>query len=86
MNRVQLASLVGAAALSGAVLAAPVFAMPVEQDYYATPGVTADGRLEIREILDNATEMEMRLTNQILVLQDQIDQLREEIEALKASQ
>ncbi len=60
-------------------------AMPLEQNYYSAPGVTADGRLDIQEILDNATEMEMRLSQQLLVLQDQIDRLVDEVDAIKAT-
>ncbi|MHA1571787.1 MAG: hypothetical protein ACTSWM_08200, partial [Alphaproteobacteria bacterium] len=85
MNRDRLSLLFGAAALFCVGAMAPASAMPVEQNYYAAPGVTADGRLDIRDVPDNATQMEMHLTQQVLVLQDQIDQLREELEALKAA-
>lgn len=85
--RNPLASLLGA--LAGAalilLLAAAARAMPVEtRDYRDVPGVTADGELDIHDVLDNATEMDVRLTKQIMLLQRQINQLKREIEELEA--
>jgi len=74
------------AAVGWLAAAAAASAMPVEQNYYATPGVTAEGRLDIRDIRDDSTEMEMRLSKQLMVLQQQILKLEAEIEALKAGQ
>jgi lactam utilization protein B len=59
-------------------------AMPVEQDWYDEKGVTEDGRLDIREIDDSSSDMEMRLSRQVMVLQRQIDVLRREIGRLNA--
>ena len=79
-------TLVALGASACIVLAAgTVTAMPVEQDYYSTPGVTEDGRLDIKEIEDNSTEMEMRLTKQLMVLQQQILDLQREIATIKAA-
>jgi hypothetical protein len=61
-------------------------AMPIEQDYYAAPGVTKEGRLDIKEVDDNSTEMEMRLSQQLMVLQRQILDLQRELAAVKAAQ
>ncbi len=61
-------------------------AMPIEQNYYAAPGVTDDGKLDIQEVADNSTEMEIRLSQQLMVLQQQISDLQREINALKAAQ
>ena len=59
-------------------------AMPVEQDWYEEEGVTDDGRLEIREVEDSSTDMEMRLSRQVMVLQRQIDILKRELGRLNA--
>ena len=62
-------------------------AMPIETDSYADiPGVTKDGQLDIREVLDNSTEMDIRLTKQIMLLQRQINQLERKIKKLEAAQ
>ena len=61
-------------------------AMPIEQDYYATPGVTKEGRLDIKDVPDTATQMEMRLSQQLMVLQRQILDLQRELAAVKAAQ
>jgi hypothetical protein len=59
-------------------------AMPLEHDWLNTPGVTTHGTLDIREVDDNSTEMEMRLSKQIMVLQQQILDLQRDMEALRA--
>ena len=62
-------------------------AMPIETDSYTDiPGATEDGQLDIREVLDNSTEMDIRLTKQIMLLQRQINQLQRKIEKLEAAQ
>ena len=62
------------------------YAMPVETDSITDiPGVTKDGELDIREVLDNSTEMDIRLTKQIMLLQRQINQLKRKIEILEAA-
>jgi hypothetical protein len=78
-----LAALGASACLVFAATAAT--AMPVDQDYYAAPGVTKDGRLDIKEVHDNSTEMEMRLSQQLMVLQRQISDLQKEIATIKAA-
>lgn len=60
-------------------------AMPIEQDWLKTPGVTAHGTLDIREVDDNSTQMEMRLSKQIMVLQQQIMDLQRDMESLRAA-
>ncbi len=63
-------------------------AMPVETggSYEEIPGATPDGQLDIREVLDNSTEMDIRLTKQIMLLQRQINQLQRKIQKLEAAQ
>jgi hypothetical protein len=58
--------------------------MPVEQDWYDERGVTEDGRLDIQDVDDQSTPMEVRLSRQVMVLQTQIDVLRREIDRLSA--
>jgi len=50
------------------------------------PGVTGDGELDIREVLDTSTEMDIRLTKQIMLLQRQINDLKKQIETMQAAQ
>jgi hypothetical protein len=73
-------TLIAAAALSigGAM------AMPVEQDWYDERGMTEDGRLDIRDVDDQSTAMEVPLSRQVMVLQTQIDVLRRKIDRLSA--
>ncbi|HEX9648493.1 MAG TPA: hypothetical protein VGB88_13395 [Alphaproteobacteria bacterium] len=66
--------------------ASAVQAMPLEHDWLSTPGVTQLGTLDIKEVMDNSTEMEMRLSKQIMVLQQQILDLRRELDAVRAAQ
>jgi len=62
-------------------------AMPVETGPHTDiPGATKDGQLDIREVLDNSTEMDIRLTKQIMLLQRQINQLQRKIKKLEAAQ
>ena len=75
-----IVTLIAAAALSIGAAAA----MPVEQDWYEERGVTEDGRLDIQDVDDQSTAMEVRLTRQVMVLQTQIDVLRREIDRLSA--
>ena len=75
-----IVTLIAAAALSIGAAAA----MPVEQDWYEERGVTEDGRLDIQEVDDLSTPMEVRLSRQVMVLQTQIDMLRREIGRLSA--
>ncbi|MDP6954190.1 MAG: hypothetical protein QGF53_15670 [Alphaproteobacteria bacterium] len=74
----------GAIAASVLVGSITATAMPIEQDWYEAPGVTEDGTLDIREVDDNASEMDIRLTRQIMVLQQQILQLQKEMAAMRA--
>lgn len=74
------------ASLALILAAGSATAMPIEQDYYAAPGVTDDGKLDIQEVADDSTEMEMRLSQQLMVLQRQISDMQREINALKAAQ
>jgi len=67
-------------------LATGSVAMPLQNPGYGTPGVDERGRLAIREIPDDSTPMEQRLSQQLMVLQNQIDRLNAEIQALKAAQ
>jgi len=60
-------------------------AMPLEHDWLKTPGVTAHGTLDIREVEDDSSEMEMRLSKQIMVLQQQILDLQRDMQALRAT-
>lgn len=62
-------------------------AMPIETDTYTDiPGVNDTGQLDIREVLDNASEMEIRLTRQIMLLQRQINDLQLQIEDMQDAQ
>lgn len=80
----RLTTLAASACLLCAASAAT--AMPIEQDYYSkTPGVTKEGRLDIKDVPDSATQMEMRLSRQLMVLQRQISDLQREIAAIKAA-
>ena len=59
-------------------------AMPVQTDADSdVPGVNEQGRLEIKDVLDSATNMEIRLTKQIMLLQRQINDLQLQIEDLQ---
>lgn len=84
MTRLNTLAALGASACF-LLAAGTATAMPIEQDYYAAPGVTEDGRLDIKEVADDSTEMEMRLSQQLMVLQRQILDLQREIAAIKAS-
>lgn len=74
--------------LGAVALIPPVSAMPLESFSRDNPGIQLNtrGQLEIKEVADDATEMDMRLTQQIMVLQQQINQLNAEIQALRAAQ
>jgi len=72
---------VGAAALLA--VAGVGQAMPVSREG-PVPGVNESGELDIREVLDNATEMDVRLTKQIMLLQRQINDLKGQIKVLEA--
>ena len=48
---------------AGAALAMPVDTDPLQQ----IPGVNERGELDIREVLDNSTEMDVRLTSGVAV-------------------
>lgn len=85
MTRLNTLAALGAAACL-ALTAGAATAMPIEQDYYAAPGVTDDGKLDIQEVADDSTEMEMRLSQQLMVLQRQISELQAELDAVKAAQ
>ncbi len=62
-------------------------AMPVQTDASAkVPGANEQGQLDIKAVLDNATDMEIRLTKQIMLLQRQINDLHLQFEDLKDSQ
>ena len=79
--------LAGSLAICLVMTAVTASAMPVETDSYTDiPGATEDGQLDIREVLDNSTEMDIRLTKQIMLLQRQINQLQRKIEKLEATQ
>jgi hypothetical protein len=66
--------------------AAAARAMPVDTgSYQDVPGVTPDGELDISDVLDNATQMDIRLTKQIMLLQRQINELERRIERLQAN-
>lgn len=84
MTRINTLAALGASACL-AFAASSATAMPIEQDYYSAPGVTKDGRLDIKEVDDNSTEMEMRLSQQLMVLQRQILDLQRELAAVKAA-
>ena len=79
--------IVGLASIMALCAANGGSAMPVETggSYDDIPGATADGQLDIREVLDNSTEMDIRLTKQIMLLQRQINQLQRKIERLEAA-
>lgn len=85
MTRLNTLVALGAAAYLG-LAASAATAMPIEQDYYAAPGVTKEGKLDIQEVADDSTEMEMRLSQQLMVLQQQISELQAELAAVKAAQ
>ena len=84
----RASALAGGLAVVMAVAAAvSVSAMPIETDSYTDiPGVTEDGHLDIREVLDNSTDMDIRLTKQIMLLQRQINHLERKIDKLEAAQ
>lgn len=78
---------VTAAALALALGAGAAPAMPLDSvDAHEVPGVTETGELDIREVLDTSTEMDIRLTKQIMLLQRQINDLKRQIEVLQAAQ
>lgn len=72
------------AAVSLTIAAETAVAMPVDQDWYEERGVTEDGRLDIQEVDDRSTDMEVRLSRQVMVLQRQIDVLRRELARVHA--
>ena len=74
-------AVVAAVIAAGATGAA---AMPLEQDFHRAQGVTSYGTLDIREVRDDASEMDIRLTQQIMVLQQQILKLQAEMAAMQA--
>ena len=77
----------GCVAVMAAAIAAGatgVAAMPLEQDFHKAQGVTSQGTLEIREVRDDASEMDIRLTQQIMVLQQQILRMQAEMVAMQA--
>lgn len=85
-GRVRAAG-VTVAALALALVAGAAPAMPLDSvDPREVPGVTKTGELDIREVLDTSTEMDIRLTKQIMLLQRQINDLKLQIEALQAAQ
>jgi hypothetical protein len=77
--------------ISGAIVAifgmaaiGPAMAMPIDPETYSDiPGVDSNGRLDIRQVLDSATDMEVRLTRQIMLLQRQINDLQDQIDDLR---
>jgi hypothetical protein len=71
------------AAAIGFVALTPALAMPVESDFEKVAGATAEGTLDINEVLDNASQMDVRLTKQIMLLQKQINDLRAEVDRLR---
>ena len=83
MTRIATAcvAVVAAAIAAGATGAT---AMPVEQDFDRTHGVTSFGVLDIRDVRDDSSEMDIRLTRQIMVLQQQILKLEAEMAAMRA--
>ena len=77
----------GCVAVMAAAIAAGatgVAAMPLDQDFHRTHGVTQYGTLEIREVRDDSSEMDVRLTQQIMVLQQQILRMQAEMVAMQA--
>jgi hypothetical protein len=83
--RSRLGDMVAGGAIALCLAAGVAMAMPVETGTYAeVSGVNDQGELDIREVLDNATEMDVRLTKQIMLLQRQLNVLKEEIEFLRA--
>ncbi|MBL27878.1 MAG: hypothetical protein CMM50_10070 [Rhodospirillaceae bacterium] len=76
------------AVVTGALAIPAVSAMPLESFGSDSPGIQLNsrGQLEIKEVTEDASEMDMRLTQQIMVLQQQINQLNAEIQALRAAQ
>jgi secreted protein with Ig-like and vWFA domain len=76
---------VAAVALALGAGAAP--AMPLDSVAPGeVPGANEEGELDIREVLDTSTEMDIRLSKQIMLLQRQINDLKQQIEALQAAQ
>ena len=83
----KIATACVAVAVAAAAIAAGatgVAAMPLEQDFHRTHGVTTYGTLDIREVRDDSSEMDVRLTQQIMVLQQQILKLQQEMAAMQA--
>jgi hypothetical protein len=79
--------MVAGATVALCLAAGVAMAMPVETGSYTDiSGVNEQGELDIREVLDNATEMDVRLTKQIMLLQRQINALKAEIEVLRAEE
>jgi hypothetical protein len=82
----QIGAIVAGVAACMAMSAA-VSAMPIETESYSDiPGATEDGQLDIREVLDNSTEMDIRLTKQIMLLQRQINLLERKIKKLETAE
>ena len=80
MGRLAVRAGLAICLFAGTALAMPVDTDPTEQ----IPGVNDQGELDIHEVLDNSTEMDVRLTKQIMLLQRQINGLKREIEVLRA--
>jgi hypothetical protein len=85
INRSGWLSIRGAiVAIFGMATIGSAMAMPIDPETYADiPGVDSNGRLDIRQVLDSATDMEVRLTRQIMLLQRQINDLQDQIDDLR---
>jgi predicted PurR-regulated permease PerM len=84
----RAASAVSGAGLALLVLCAAAQAQPVGTDvrkYYPdVPDVEEEEEPEIRDVLEKANEIDLRLSKQIQLLQRQINQLQRQIEGMRA--
>lgn len=81
----RAARAVSGAGLALLVLSVAARAQPLGTDISEyVSDADEDGKLEIREVLDKATEIDIRLSKQIQLLQRQINQLKRQMEEMRA--
>jgi TolA-binding protein len=81
---VRAARAVSGAGLALLLLSAAALAQPLGTDIDRYLADADEGRLNLREVLDRANEIDIRLSKQIQLLQRQINQLQRQIEEMRA--
>jgi len=61
----------------------PVAAQPVRPEPEIAPDQAAADAIDLRKLLEDASDMDLRLTKQIMLLQKQINDLRTEVDQLR---